>query len=200
MVGVSSFWQQVIKGLVIVLAVIIDQVQARMQERIALQKQQELGKLISTPGAFQYSVVEVVNPAKSILFAQEEHMSEKAVDPAHRGIGGRHAAVRLPAASSKRTPAATEAAPAATKPPVEATEAATAEATDSHRSSHRRSHGRSHGSSRRHGRSDVDRSRDRDGAAATGAKLICVIVPPVENPFFGAMSGNRRRQGQGTRL
>jgi ribose/xylose/arabinose/galactoside ABC-type transport system permease subunit len=43
MVGVSSFWQKIIKGAVIVLAVIIDQVQARMQERIALQKQQELG-------------------------------------------------------------------------------------------------------------------------------------------------------------
>jgi len=42
MMGVSSFWQKVIKGAVIVLAVIIDQVQARMQERIALQKQQEL--------------------------------------------------------------------------------------------------------------------------------------------------------------
>ncbi len=42
MIGVSSFWQQVIKGGVIVLAVIIDQVQARMQERVALQKQQEL--------------------------------------------------------------------------------------------------------------------------------------------------------------
>jgi erythritol transport system permease protein len=42
MLGVSSFWQQVIKGGVIVLAVIIDQVQARMQERIALQKQQEM--------------------------------------------------------------------------------------------------------------------------------------------------------------
>lgn len=42
MLGVSSFWQQVIKGAVIVLAVIIDQIQARMQERIALQKQQEL--------------------------------------------------------------------------------------------------------------------------------------------------------------
>lgn len=41
MVGVTSFWQGVIKGSVIVLAVIIDQVQARMQERIALQKQQE---------------------------------------------------------------------------------------------------------------------------------------------------------------
>ncbi len=25
-------------------------------------------------------------------------------------------------------------------------------------------------------------------ASSTGAKLICVIVPPVENPFFGAMS------------
>jgi ribose/xylose/arabinose/galactoside ABC-type transport system permease subunit len=43
MLGVSSFWQMVIKGLVIVVAVIIDQVQARMQARIALQKQQELG-------------------------------------------------------------------------------------------------------------------------------------------------------------
>jgi ribose/xylose/arabinose/galactoside ABC-type transport system permease subunit len=42
MLGVSSFWQKVIKGAVIVLAVIIDQVQARMQERIALQHQQEL--------------------------------------------------------------------------------------------------------------------------------------------------------------
>jgi len=42
MLGVSSFWQKVIKGAVIVLAVIIDQAQARMQERIALQKQQEL--------------------------------------------------------------------------------------------------------------------------------------------------------------
>ncbi|PKO04427.1 MAG: sugar ABC transporter permease [Chloroflexi bacterium HGW-Chloroflexi-3] len=40
MMGVSSFWQKVIKGAVIVLAVIIDQVQARMQERIALQRQQ----------------------------------------------------------------------------------------------------------------------------------------------------------------
>ncbi len=42
MMGVSSFWQKVIKGAVIVLAVIIDQVQARMQEQIALQKQQEI--------------------------------------------------------------------------------------------------------------------------------------------------------------
>jgi erythritol transport system permease protein len=42
MMGVSSFWQRVIKGSVIVLAVIIDQVQARMQMRIALQQQQEL--------------------------------------------------------------------------------------------------------------------------------------------------------------
>lgn len=39
--GVSSFWQQVIKGAVIVLAVIIDQVQVRMQVRAALQRQQQ---------------------------------------------------------------------------------------------------------------------------------------------------------------
>lgn len=42
MLGVSSFWQKVIKGAVIVLAVIIDQAQARMQERIALQQQLEV--------------------------------------------------------------------------------------------------------------------------------------------------------------
>ena len=42
MLGVSSFWQKVIKGAVIVFAVIIDQAQARMQERIALQQQQEI--------------------------------------------------------------------------------------------------------------------------------------------------------------
>jgi erythritol transport system permease protein len=43
--GVSSFWQMVIKGAVIVFAVVIDQAQARMQERIALQKQQEMEML-----------------------------------------------------------------------------------------------------------------------------------------------------------
>jgi ribose/xylose/arabinose/galactoside ABC-type transport system permease subunit len=42
MSNVSSFWQMVIKGAVIVLAVVIDQVQARMQARIALQQQQEI--------------------------------------------------------------------------------------------------------------------------------------------------------------
>ena len=41
MSNVSSFWQMVIKGAVIILAVIIDQMQARMQERIALQQQHE---------------------------------------------------------------------------------------------------------------------------------------------------------------
>jgi len=39
--GVSTFWQQVIKGSVIVVAVIIDQLQAQWQENITLQKQQE---------------------------------------------------------------------------------------------------------------------------------------------------------------
>lgn len=42
MMGVSSFWQKVIKGAVIVFAVIIDQVQARMQERLTLQKQEKI--------------------------------------------------------------------------------------------------------------------------------------------------------------
>lgn len=40
MMGVSSFWQKVIKGAVIIFAVVIDQVQARMQKRITLQKQE----------------------------------------------------------------------------------------------------------------------------------------------------------------
>lgn len=41
MAGVSSFWQQVAKGVVIVLAVIIDQVQRRLEEHIALAQQRE---------------------------------------------------------------------------------------------------------------------------------------------------------------
>ncbi|MHC1772811.1 MAG: ABC transporter permease [Flexilinea sp.] len=39
MAGVSSFWQQVAKGAVIVFAVIIDQVQRRLQERVSLSQQ-----------------------------------------------------------------------------------------------------------------------------------------------------------------
>lgn len=41
MAGVSSFWQQVAKGAVIVFAVIIDQMQRRLQERVALSQQLE---------------------------------------------------------------------------------------------------------------------------------------------------------------
>lgn len=41
MCGVSEFWQKVIKGLVIVLAVIIDQFQRKMQAKIALQSRNE---------------------------------------------------------------------------------------------------------------------------------------------------------------
>ncbi len=36
MMGVSSFWQMVIKGLVIVAAVVVDQAQSRLQSRVAL--------------------------------------------------------------------------------------------------------------------------------------------------------------------
>lgn len=39
MMGVSSFWQTVIKGLVIIAAVVIDQAQERVQARVALQQQ-----------------------------------------------------------------------------------------------------------------------------------------------------------------
>lgn len=38
MMGVSSFWQTVIKGLVIIAAVVVDQFQQRMQQRMALQQ------------------------------------------------------------------------------------------------------------------------------------------------------------------
>lgn len=38
MMGVSSFWQTVIKGVVIIAAVVVDQAQQRMQQRIALQQ------------------------------------------------------------------------------------------------------------------------------------------------------------------
>ena len=37
MMGVSSFWQTVIKGLVIIAAVVVDQFQQRMQQRMAMQ-------------------------------------------------------------------------------------------------------------------------------------------------------------------
>jgi erythritol transport system permease protein len=39
MLGVSSFWQMVIKGLVIIAAVVLDQMQRRMYRRFAPQAQ-----------------------------------------------------------------------------------------------------------------------------------------------------------------
>ncbi len=39
MMGVSSFWQTVIKGLVIIAAVVVDQVQQKLQARVVLQSQ-----------------------------------------------------------------------------------------------------------------------------------------------------------------
>ncbi|WP_018687405.1 ABC transporter permease [Ahrensia kielensis] len=44
MMGVSSFWQTVIKGLVIIAAVVIDQAQQRVQARVALQAQAAIDK------------------------------------------------------------------------------------------------------------------------------------------------------------
>ena len=38
LLGVSEFWQTVIKGVVIVLAVVVDQLQQRMQSRAVLQR------------------------------------------------------------------------------------------------------------------------------------------------------------------
>ena len=44
MMGVSSFWQTVIKGLVIIAAVVVDQAQQRLQANVALRRQAALGK------------------------------------------------------------------------------------------------------------------------------------------------------------
>ncbi len=44
MMGVSAFWQTVIKGLVIIAAVVVDQAQQKLQARVALQAQAALGK------------------------------------------------------------------------------------------------------------------------------------------------------------
>ena len=41
MLGVSEFWQMVIKGIVIILAVVIDQFQRNLQAKIALQSRNE---------------------------------------------------------------------------------------------------------------------------------------------------------------
>src|SRR6202044_319567 len=38
MLGVSSFWQMVIKGVVIIAAVVVDQAQRKLQQRVALQQ------------------------------------------------------------------------------------------------------------------------------------------------------------------
>jgi erythritol transport system permease protein len=43
MMGVSSFWQMVIKGLVIIVAVVVDQAQRRLQQRVALLQMAQLG-------------------------------------------------------------------------------------------------------------------------------------------------------------
>lgn len=44
MMGVSSFWQTVIKGLVIIAAVVVDQAQQKLQARVALQSEATQGK------------------------------------------------------------------------------------------------------------------------------------------------------------
>ena len=44
MMGVSSFWQTVIKGLVIIAAVVVDQAQSKLQARVVLQRQAAMGR------------------------------------------------------------------------------------------------------------------------------------------------------------
>ena len=47
MMGVSSFWQMVIKGLVIIVAVVVDQAQRRLQQRVALRQMAQVGLIMS---------------------------------------------------------------------------------------------------------------------------------------------------------
>ena len=47
MMGVSSFWQMVIKGLVIIVAVVVDQAQRRLQQRVALRQMARAGLSMS---------------------------------------------------------------------------------------------------------------------------------------------------------
>ena len=42
MMGVSSFWQMVIKGVVIIVAVVVDQAQRKLQQRVALRQMAQL--------------------------------------------------------------------------------------------------------------------------------------------------------------
>lgn len=44
MMGVSSFWQTVIKGIVIIVAVVIDQAQSKLQARVALAQEAAVGR------------------------------------------------------------------------------------------------------------------------------------------------------------
>ncbi|MGO7998399.1 ABC transporter permease, partial [Rhizobium ruizarguesonis] len=43
MMGVSSFWQMVIKVLVIIIAVVVDQAQRRLQQRFTLMQMAKAG-------------------------------------------------------------------------------------------------------------------------------------------------------------
>jgi erythritol transport system permease protein len=43
MMGVSSFWQMVIKGLVIIIAVVVDQAQRKLQARVTLMQMTKQG-------------------------------------------------------------------------------------------------------------------------------------------------------------
>ncbi len=44
MMGVSSFWQTVIKGVVIIAAVVIDQARSKLQARVALRQEAAAGR------------------------------------------------------------------------------------------------------------------------------------------------------------
>ena len=71
MMGVSAFWQTVIKGIVIIAAVVIDQAQQRVQSRVALQAQAALGKY-SGAGGGQGCVLLISNMNEELT--QPDHL------------------------------------------------------------------------------------------------------------------------------
>ena len=96
----------------------------------------------------------------------------------------------LAACGGSSAPAATEAAPAAPEAAtVEATAEATAEATEA-ATEEATVEATAEATAEVAASAEVTSTEATTAteASSTGAKLICVIVPPVENPFFGAMS------------
>ena len=147
--GVSSFWQQVIKGLVIVLAVIIDQVQPGCRSAspcsVSARSRRDTTTDLDRRPAQRLNVNSPTTKGETMRTTHKSVLA--ALGVAALVTGGGYAAA------------------ATTEPPPRLDRAV--------------------GGFERT-RWGTDRVGGGDGVG-TG-ETICVIVPPVENPFFGAMS------------